>query len=416
MAKKGGGEKGHPEFPENAARFAGVCSPAGGGALAKGRRGILRRLLRWTGIALGVGLLLGGVTFAVAYFRSDNVCDQPGTFSPAHPMRAVVYCAYGPPDVLRLEHLEKPVPGDHQLLVRVHAASLNPLDWHVIRGTPYFMRMMAGLRKPKDIQVGVDFAGTVEAVGSKVTRFKPGDAVFGGRDGALSQYLTVGEDRAVAAKPENITFQQAAGIPVAGITALQALRDRAQAGPGQRILINGASGGVGTFAVQIAKAYGAHVTGVCSTRNVDLVRSLGADQVIDYKKEDFTRGDIKFDVILDNVGNRSLAEYRRALVPDGKYILIGGGGPQDQGVIGPMWKVAGAALKDKFVSQDMRFFLASMNGKDLAVLAGLIQSGQVTPVIDRQYPLSQVKEAVAYLEQGHARGKVVLIMEGLEAR
>jgi NADPH:quinone reductase-like Zn-dependent oxidoreductase len=331
-------------------------------------------------------------------------------------MEAVVHCAYGPPDVLRLEHVEKPVPEEGQLLVRVRAASLNPLDWHVIRGTPYFMRMMAGLRKPKDIQVGVDFAGTVEAVGSKVTRFQPGDAVFGGRDGAFAQYLTVSEDRAVTAMPTNITFPQAAGIPVAGITALQALRDRAQARPGQRILINGASGGVGTFAVQIAKAYGAHVTGVCSTRNVDLVRSLGADDVIDYKKEDFTQGDRKFDVILDNVGNRSLAECRRALVPEGKYILIGGGGPQEQGIIGPMWKVLGAAVKDKFVSQDMRFFMASMNGKDLTALAGLIQSGKVTPVVDRQYPLGQVREAVAYLEEGHARGKVVLTLEDGEAR
>ena len=400
-----------PEFPEKGVRPTGVCSPAGGRAVAKRGRGILRRLLRWAGIALGVGLILGSVAFAVAYFRSDNVCDEPGTFAPAHPMRAVVYCAYGPPDVLRVENLEKPVPKDDQLLVKVRAASINPLDWHVIRGTPYFMRMMAGLRKPKDIQVGVDFAGTVEAVGSKVTRFRPGDAVFGGRDGAFAEYLTVGEDKAVAAKPTNITFQQAAGIPVAGITALQALRDRAHAGPGQRILINGASGGVGTFAVQIAKARGAHVTGVCSTRNVDMVRALGADEVIDYKKDDFTKGDRKFDVIVDNVGNRSLAECRRALVPDGKYILIGGGGPQDQGVIGPMWKVAGAALKDKFVSQDMRFFLANMNGKDLAALAQLIQSGQVTPVVDRQYSLEMVKEAVGYVEQGHARGKVVLTME-----
>ncbi|HET9300709.1 MAG TPA: NAD(P)-dependent alcohol dehydrogenase [Candidatus Polarisedimenticolaceae bacterium] len=379
--------------------------------MARRGRGILRRLLRWAGIALGVGLILGSVAFALAYFRSDNVCDEPGTFSPAHPMRAVVYCAYGPPDVLRVEHLEKPVPKDTQLLVKVHAASINPLDWHVIRGTPYFMRMMAGLRKPKEIQLGVDFAGTVEAVGSKVTRFKPGDAVFGGRDGAFAEYLTVGEDKAVAAMPTNITFQQAAGIGVAGITALQALRDRAEARPGLKILINGASGGVGTFAVQIAKARGAHVTGVCSTRNVEMVRALGADEVIDYKKEDFTKGDRKFDVILDNVGNRSLAECRRALVPDGKYILIGGGGPQDQGVIGPMWKVAGAALKDRFVSQDMGFFMANMNGNDLAALADLIQSGRVSPVVDREYALDRVQEAVGYVEEGHARGKVVLTMD-----
>jgi NADPH:quinone reductase-like Zn-dependent oxidoreductase len=273
------------------------------------------------------------------------------------------------------------------------------------------MRLEAGLRKPKDIQVGVDFAGTVEAVGSKVTRFKPGDAVFGGRDGAFAEYLTVSEDRSVVAKPANLTFELAAGIPVAGITALQSLRDGAKAGPGQKILINGASGGVGTFAVQIAKAYGAHVTGVCSTRNVELVRSLGADAVIDYTKEDFTKGGPRFDVIVDNVGNRSLSEYRRALRPDGKYILIGGGGVDDQGLLGPMWKVAGTALKDKFVSQDMRFFLAKLNGKDLAALADLMQSGKVTPVIDRTYPLSEIREAVAYLETGRARGKVVLTVD-----
>ena len=379
--------------------------------VARKRRGILRRLLRWAGIALAVLLLLGCGAFAVAYFRSDNVCAEPGTFAPPHPMRAVVHCAYGPPEVLRLESLEKPAPKDDQLLVRVRAAAINPLDWHVIRGTPYFMRMMAGLRKPKDIQVGVDFAGTVEAVGSKVTRFQPGDEVFGARDGALAEYLTVGEDKAVVAKPTNITLAQAAGIPVAGITALQALRDRAQAKPGQRILINGASGGVGTFAVQIAKAYGAHVTGVCSSRNTAMVRSLGADAVIDYTREDFTRGEATYDVILDNVGNRTLSEYRRVLVPDGKYILIGGGGPENQGVIGPMWKVAGAALKNKFVSQDMRFFIASMNGKDLAVLADMIQAGKVTPVVDRTYPLSEVQEAVAYLEKGRARGKVVLTVD-----
>jgi len=376
--------------------------------MATRRRGIVRRLVRWVGLVLVVLIVLGCVGFAVAYFRSDNVCDQPGTFSPAHPMRAVIYCDYGPPEVLRVENVEKPVPKDDQLLVRVHAASINPLDWHVIRGTPYFMRMMAGLRKPKDIRLGVDFAGHVEAVGSKVTRFKVGDEVFGGADGALAQYLCVGQDKAVVRKPFNLTFPQAAGIPIAGITALQALRDRAQARPGQKILINGASGGVGTFAVQIAKTYGAHVTGVCSARNTELVRLLGADEVIDYKKQDFTEGGARFDVILDNVGNRSFSECRRALLPQGKYILVGGGGPENQGLLGPIWNVMTTAVKDKFVSQDMRFFLANMNGKDLGVLAELTESEKVRPVVDRTYPLDEIKEAVAYLEQGHARGKVVI--------
>jgi NADPH:quinone reductase-like Zn-dependent oxidoreductase len=375
------------------------------------RRGILRRLVRWAGLLILVLLVLGCVGFAVAYVRSDNICEEPGTFSPAHPMRAVVYCAYGPPEVLRVENVEKPVPKDDQLQVRVHAASINPLDWHIMRGTPYFMRMMAGLRKPKDIRLGVDFAGHVEAVGSKVTRFKVGDEVFGAADGALAEYLCVGQDGGVARKPYNLPFPQAAGIPVAGITALQALRDRARARPGQRILINGSSGGVGTFAVQIAKTYGAHVTAVCSTRNTKLVRYFGADEVIDYKKQDFTQGGPRFDVILDNVGNRSLSECRRVLVPDGKYILVGGGSPDDQGLLGPMWKVAGTALKDKFVSQDMRFFLAHMNAKDLAVLAELTESEKVRVLVDRTYRLEEIKEAVAYLEEGHARGKVVISFE-----
>jgi NADPH:quinone reductase-like Zn-dependent oxidoreductase len=375
------------------------------------RRRILRFLFRLVAVlvALGVG------AFLVAYALSDNVCDEAGTFAPKSPMKAVVYCDYGPPSVLRLEQVEKPAPKDDQLLVRVQAVSVNPLDWHVMRGSPYLMRMMAGLRKPKEIRLGVDFAGTVEAVGSKVTRFAPGDAVFGGLDGAFAEYLVIRETGAVAAKPANVTFEQAAGVPIAGLTALQSLRDRARAHPGQRILINGASGGVGTFAVQIAKAYGAHVTGVCSTRNVELVRSLGADEVVDYKKDDFTTLGRTFDVILDNVGNRSLAEIRRALTPEGKYVLIGGGGVDDQGLLGPLWKVIGTGLRSKLGGkQDLRFFLASMNGKDLAVLGELMGSGKVTPVVDRQYPLGQIGEAVAYLEEGHARGKVVVTVGGRE--
>jgi NADPH:quinone reductase-like Zn-dependent oxidoreductase len=379
--------------------------------MAARRRGFVRRSVRWSGLVLGVVFLVACVAFAVAYLRSSNACEDPGTFSPEHPMRAVVYCRYGPPEVLRVDNVEKPAPKDDQLLVRVRAAALNPLDWHVIRGSPYFMRMTAGLRMPKDIQVGVDFSGIVEAVGSKVTRFRPGDEVFGARDGAFAQYVTVGEDGAVVAKPGNITFEQAAGIPIAGITALEAVRDGARIGPGQTLLINGASGGVGTFAVQIAKAYGARVTGVCSTRNLEMVRQLGADDVIDYTQEDFTKGDRKFDVILDNVGNRSVSECRRALAPQGKYILIGGGGPKNQGLFGPLWRIAGTEVASKFARQDLRFFMANMNGKDLAVLADLIRSGKVTPVIDRTYPLGEIKDAVAYLEKGHARGKVVLTVD-----
>jgi NADPH:quinone reductase-like Zn-dependent oxidoreductase len=287
---------------------------------------------------------------------------------------------------------------------------VNPLDWHFIEGTPYVMRPMGvGLRKPKDTRLGVDFAGTVEAVGKNVTKFKPGDEVFGGRTGAFAEYVCVREARAVAAKPANITFEQAASVPIAAITALQAVRDKGKVQPGQKVLINGASGGVGTFAVQIAKSFGADVTGVCSTRNIDMVRSLGADHVIDYTKEDFAKGDQRYDVILDNVPNHSLSDCRRILTPNGKYVMIGGGGPTDNRWIGPFGRVINTELISLFVSQKMGMMLADLNQKDLSTLADLMQSGKVTPVIDRTYKsLSEVPEAIKYLEQGHARGKVVV--------
>ena len=240
--------------------------------------------------------------------------------------------------MLRLEDVEKPVPGDDELLVRVHAAGVNPLDWHYMRGTPYLMRLSSGLRKPKDTRLGVDYAGTVEAVGRNVTRFKPGDQVFGGRSGALAQYVVAKQDGAVALKPANVSFEQAGAVAIAATTALQGLRDAGRLQTGDKVLINGASGGVGTFAVQIAKSMGAEVTAVCSTRNVELVRSLGADHVIDYTRDDYTGVDARYDVILDNVGNRSLAENRRVLEPDGRYVLIGGGGPEAGKWIGPMVK------------------------------------------------------------------------------
>jgi NADPH:quinone reductase-like Zn-dependent oxidoreductase len=325
-------------------------------------------------------------------------------------MRAVVHHEYGPPDVLRLEEVEKPAPKDDQLLVRVRAVSVNPLDWHIVRGTPYLMRIVAGLRKPKDLRVGMDLAGTVEAVGGKVTRFKPGDEVFGGSDGAFAEYVCVAQDKA-ASKPTNLTFEQAAAAPVAGLTALRVLRNRVQVRPGLKLLINGASGGVGTFAVQIAKAHGAHVTGVCSTRNVELVRSLGADAVVDYTKDDFTKAGPRFDAILDSVGNRSLSEFRRALVPDGRYLMVGGGGVQDQGLTGPLARLFRAAIMSKFVSQDMGFFMSKGNVHDWDALRDLMQAGKVTPVIDRSYPLSEIAEAMAYVENGHAAGKVVLRVE-----
>src|SRR5438552_7036197 len=283
---------------------------------------VLKRILKWiTGVIL-VLLLLAFIAVFIAYWKSTNDCGR--TASPTNPMKAIVYCDYGLAN-LKLQDIEKPAPTDDQLLIRVRAVSVNPYDWHFVEGTPYVMRAMGvGLRKPKDTQLGVDFAGTVEAVGKNVTQFKPGDEVFGGRGGAFAQYVCPRATRAVALKPASTSFEEAASVNIAGITALQAVRDKGKVQPGQKVLINGASGGVGTFAVQIAKSLGADVTGVCSTRNVDLVKSLGADHVIDYTKEDFAKSAERYEVILDNVPNHSLSEIRRVLNHNGNYVLIGG--------------------------------------------------------------------------------------------
>ena len=324
-------------------------------------------------------------------------------------MKAVVYTNYGSPDVLEIRDVKRPVPNDDQILIKVRAAAVNPLDWHFMEGTPYIMRAMGvGLRKPKDPRLGVDVAGQVEAVGKNVTQFKPGDEVFGGKTGAFAEYVCARADRAIVLKPANITFEQAASVPIAAITALQALRDKGKVHAGQKVLINGASGGVGTFAVQIAKTFGADVTGVCSTRNLDLVRSLGADHVIDYTKEDFTKGDERYDVILDNVGTQPLSGFRHALQPKGICVMIGGGGPNDGGLIGPMGRPIVALLMSPFISQKMGMMMAELNKEDLTILGDLMQSGKVKPVIDRTYPLSQIAEAMRYLEAGHARGKVII--------
>ena len=367
----------------------------------------IKRILKWTAAVVFLGLF---AWFFIAYWTSSNDCDRK-TAAPNNPMKAIVYCDYGLPN-LKLQEIEKPTPADDQLLVRVRAASVNPYDWHFVEGTPKIMRLMGvGLRKPKDTRLGVDFAGTVEAVGKNVTQFKPGDDVFGGRGGAFAEYVCPRAYRAVTIKPANITFEQAASVNIAGITALQALRDKGKVQAGQKVLINGASGGVGTFAVQIAKSLGADVTGVCSTKNVDLVRSLGADHVIDYTKEDFAKGEQRYDVILDNVPNHSLSECRRILNPNGKYVMIGGGGPNDSRWIGPFGRVINTMILSPFVSQKMGMMMADPSQKDLAVLADMMQSGKVKPVIDRTYKLSEVPEAIRYLEQGHARGKVVITVD-----
>jgi NADPH:quinone reductase-like Zn-dependent oxidoreductase len=326
-------------------------------------------------------------------------------------MRAVVYNEFGPPDVLQIQDIEKPLPKENEVLVKVRAASVNPYDWHMIRGTPFLMRaMMAGLWKPKNPRVGIDCSGTVEAVGKQVTQFKPGDNVFGGKAGALAEYLCVPATEGIALKPANVPFEEAAGVQVAGCTALQALRDTGKVEAGQKVLINGASGGVGTFAVQIAKSFGAKVTGVCSTRNVELVRSLGADRVIDYTKEDFTKSDEHYDLIIDNVGIQPLSAFRAVLKPNGIYIMIGAGGPTDGGLFGPMGRVMKASLMSPFIGQKMGMMMAKVSQSDLNVLADLMESGRVTTVIDRSYPLSEVREAVRYLETGRARGKVIVII------
>jgi NADPH:quinone reductase-like Zn-dependent oxidoreductase len=373
---------------------------------AKRPRKRWKRILKWTASIIALSLILWGF---IAYWTSTNDCGHNPV--PANPMKAIVYCDYGVAN-LKLEDVEKPTPTDDQILVRVRAASVNPFDWHFVEGTPYVMRAMGvGLRKPKDTHLGVDFAGTVEGVGKNVTQFKAGDEVFGGRGGAFAQYVCPRATRAVALKPANVSFEEAASVNIAGITALQALRDKGKVQPGQKVLINGASGGVGTFAVQIAKSLGADVTGVCSTRNVDLVKSLGADHVIDYTKEDFTKGGERYDVMLDNVGNRSLSECRQVLAPKGKYVLIGGGGANEQGFLGGLGKALWAMLFSKFVNQQMGMMMADANQKDLTVLADMMQSGKVKPVIDRTYKLDQVPEAIRYVEQGHARGKVIITVE-----
>jgi NADPH:quinone reductase-like Zn-dependent oxidoreductase len=356
-------------------------------------------------VVVAVGLLALGLVVS-----HDSACGAaPSLANNASRMKAVVYRCYGAADVLKVEDVEKPTAVDNQVLVKVHAASLNPLDWHYMHGTPYIVRLDAGIGAPTNPRLGVDFAGTVEAVGPAVKRFKPGDEVFGARTGALAEYVTVREDRALVLKPTNLTFEQAASIPIAAVTALQALRDKGRIQPGQQVLINGASGGVGTFAVQIAKSFGAEVTGVCSTGNVAMVRSIGADHVIDYTREDFTQGSQHYDLILDAVGSHSLLEYKRVLNPNGVLVIVGGSNTGQW--VGFLMAPLEALILSPFTSQKFEPFLAELKPEDLATLRDLMQAGKVTPVIDRRYPLTEVPAAMRYLEQGHAKGKVVISVQ-----
>ncbi len=321
-------------------------------------------------------------------------------------MKAIVQDKYGSPDVLEVRDIDTPeIVEDDHVLVRVRATSVNPYDWHLMRGAPYFARVQAGLRRPKTTTRGADFAGQIEAVGKNVKGFQVGDEVFGEAGGAFAEYVTTWEG-ALAPKPANLTFEQAAAVPMVALTALQGLRDKGQVQPGQKVLINGAAGGVGTFAVQIAKALGAEVTGVCSSRNLDLVRSIGAAHVIDYTQEDFARSGQRYDLMLDIAGNRSLSDCRRVLTPDGTYVMVGS--TDDGRWIGPLSLALKAVVLSRFVSQKMVFFVARCNKDDLVLVKELIEAGKVTPVIDRSYALSEVPDAIRYLEEGHAQGKVVI--------
>ncbi|MDQ5822476.1 MAG: NAD(P)-dependent alcohol dehydrogenase [Actinomycetota bacterium] len=324
-------------------------------------------------------------------------------------MKAVVHDRYGSPDVLELQEIEKPEVADDAVLVRVHAASVNRLDWYGVTGTPYVARVIGGLLKPKEQGLGVDFAGTVEAVGKDVTHVRPGDEVYGGRTGAFAEYVSVRD--AVVPKPTNVSFEEAAAVPVAALTALQGFRDKAQLQPGQSVLVNGASGGVGTFAVQIAKALGAEVTAVCSTRNVDQARSLGADHVIDYTREDFTRSGRRYDVLFDVAGSRSWGACKRVLEPQG--ILVKAGAPKGNRVIAPLGHIVATRLASIPSSQKCVFFVAKLNRADLGVLRELIEAGKVASVIDRRYELSDIADALACMGEGHARGKIAITVPGV---
>ncbi|HUH06674.1 MAG TPA: NAD(P)-dependent alcohol dehydrogenase [Egibacteraceae bacterium] len=324
-------------------------------------------------------------------------------------MKAWTWDRYGSPDVLRMDDVDEPAIGGGDVLVRVRACAANPYDWRHVRSDPHLVRMTAGLRRPKPgLILGADFAGVVERVGVDVTRFRPGDEVFGEVAlGAFAEAVSVPQ-QTLAVKPADVTFEDAAAVPMAGMTALQGLRDQGRIEAGQQVLINGASGGIGTFAVQLAKALGARVTGVCSTRNFELVRSIGADEVIDYNREDFTQRRQRYDLVLDAVGNHSLAELRRALRRDGTLVIVGGIASGGGRLLGPGAQVLRGALAARFVSQRIVAVLAKPNAEDLHYLAELIEAGRVAPVIDRTYSFADVPDAIRYLEQRHARGKVVI--------
>src|SRR5437764_2634462 len=366
----------------------------------------IKRTLKWSALAIFLVLF---AWFEFAYWTSTNDCGR-SILAGAERMKAIKYCEYGSPDdVLKIEQVEKPVPNDNQILVRVRAVSLRFFDGGMLQGG--VGRLIFGLRKPKNTTPGSDFAGTVEAVGQNVTEFKPGDEVFGVRAGALAEYICVRLSGAIASKPGNVNFEQAASLPTA-LVALQGLRDTVHVKAGQKVLINGASGGVGTFAVQIAKAFGAEVTGVCSTHNVDLVKSLGADHVIDYTKEDYTKGDQRYDVIYDLVNNHSFAERRRVLKPGGICILAGvGGSGMRKETFSNLTGSLTAALRSRFSKEKFVMFGVDINKKDLGVLRDLTESEKIAPALTKIYPMTETAAAYNYLETGHASGKIAITIE-----
>jgi NADPH:quinone reductase-like Zn-dependent oxidoreductase len=353
-----------------------------------------------------VAVTVVGLAFALSH---NSPCVTPAAPSSEQAtMKAVMYFCYGSADVLELVDTVKPVPAANEVLVKIHAASVNPLDWHYMRGSPYIMRAMIGMGAPTNTTIGVDFAGTVEAVGAKVTQFIVGDRVFGGRGGAFAEYIVIPEDRAMVKIPANISFEQAASVPIAAVTALQALRDVGKVKAGQKVLINGASGGVGTFAVQIAKSLGAEVTGVCSARNADMVRSLGADHVLDYRQENYTQSNVIYDVIIDNVGNHSLLANLDVLQSEGILVMVGGGKGD---WLAPFMSSIQALVFSPFVEQEVHSLMAQQGKDIMQELADLMRDGKMTPVIDRRYALSDIAEAIRYSEQGHAKGKIIVNVE-----
>ena len=365
-----------------------------------------KRVAKWSA---GVILLVLVIWFQFAYWTSTNDCERFST-ARAHPTKAIRYCEYGSPEVVKVVSVEKPIPNENQVLIKVRAASLNAFDTYVIRDW-WVGRFAFGLRKPKDTRLGRDVAGYVEAVGRDVTDFKPGDEVFGTVPGALAEYA-VSSGRGLVRKPQSVSFEDAAAVPLAGMTALQGLR-AGKIQPGQKVLINGATGGVGTIALQIAKSLGAEVTAVCSTRNIELVRSIGADHVIDYTKQDFTKGDQRYDVIFDNVRNHSFAALRRALTPKGICVLagVGGAGITTGEALGRIIRTFTAAALSSFTDQKFAQYQTTTSKEDLVQLGELIKAGKLKPVIERSYTLDDAPEALRHLDAGHARGKLIVTMQ-----